>query len=763
MDENHGVNDRKKSLQRPNKTILSRTLFLLVACGIVAFVVLAIKLYTIQISKHDYYEELAISQQLRETTITASRGTIYDCNMNVLAMSATAETVFISPAEIIKYDEDAELIARTLSEILEVDYDKIIEKTTRTDSWYETIKTKIDESLADRVREFINEYHLKGVHLEETSKRYYTNGSLACHIIGFVGTDNYGLEGIESAFDSTLQGTDGRVVRLTDANGTDLLFTNYEDYVDAKDGDSIVLTIDSTIQYYLEKNLEQAIADCDVQNGAAGIVMDVNTGAILAMASYGNYDLNSYLQISDEAQTEIDQIEDESEREKAYSDALYLQWRNKALADTYEPGSVFKIITMAVGLEEGVIDQNSSFYCGGSIDVLGRDDPLHCWKTAGHGSQNITQAAENSCNCAFVDIGMKIGSETFYKYMDAFGFFDSTGIELSGEGRSLWWSEDVFCNPDNLSQLAAASFGQTFTITPLQLITAVSAVANGGNLMKPYLVKQTVDSDGNVVTNNEPTVVRQVISEETSEEVCEILESVVANGTGKNAYVAGYRIAGKTGTSEKVAQIAQQGDANKEYIVSFLGFAPANDPQVAVLVLLDTPDNSETGTYISGGAMAAPVVGSIMSDVLPYLGVEPQYTDEEKAAVDVTVKNFKNMSVAEASSVITNMGLDVKVVGDGDTVTDQLPAANCIVASGTEIIIYAGDTKPDKTVTVPNIYGMSVSEARQTLDEYGLFMSTKGATSGVVASKQSIEAGTVVQYGSVIEVTFTDQSNLGHY
>lgn len=751
--------------QKTNKIILGRTLVLLVVCGIVAFIVLAISLYNIMVKNHEYYEQLAVEQQTRETTVTASRGTIYDSDGNVLAMSATAYTVFISPYEMQQYEEDTELIAKNLSEILEVDYDSIMEKTTDVKSWYKTVAKKIEPEVADEVRAFKSEYDLKSVHIETDSKRYYPNSSLACHIVGFVGDENYGLEGIEAYYNQYLEGVDGSVVRLKSANGTDLLYNDYENFYDAEDGSDVKLTIKSNVQYYVEKHLKQAIEDYDVQNGGCCIVMDVNTGAILAMTSMDNYDLNDYLTVSQEKQEQIDQIEDEEEKAEALKEARLSQWRNKAINDTYEPGSVFKIITLAMALEEGVVSKNDSFYCGGSMNVLGRTDPLHCWKRTGHGSQTLVQAVQHSCNCAFCSIGLKVGAETFYKYAEAFGLFDKSGIDISGEASSIWWDEDIFFNKDNLSQLASASFGQTFNVTPLQVITAISAAVNGGNLMEPYIVSNITDSEGETVYSKEPTAVRQVISEETSKTIREILEAVVGEpeGTGKNAYVAGYRVGGKTGTSEKTAKNAVTGE--KEYIVSFCGVAPANDPQIAVLLLLDNPSN-DCGVYVSGGAMAAPVVGRILADVLPELEVEPQYTDSETKLIDVKMPYVTGNSVDGAKAELESLGLSVKVVGEGDKVTDQLPLSNYEIAAGTEVIIYAGQEKPEQTVAVPDIKGLSVSSAKERLASVGLFLDTSGASpinSGVIVSTQSIVSGTEVAYGTVVEATLIDPSNQGRY
>lgn len=763
----------------PNRTMLRRTLFLMIVCGIVAFSVLAIRLYKLQIVDHDFYEDMAIGQQMRETSTSASRGTIYDCNMNVLAMSADVENVYLSPAEIEKYGEDIDLIADNLSEILDIDREKILEKATTKGSWYVTVARKIEPDVADRIREFKKEYDLKGVRLESDTKRYYPNSSLACHVIGFVGTDNCGLNGVEARYDKLLAGVDGTYKRATNAYGTDMLLTQFEGFEGAENGCDIVTTIDSAIQYYVEKSLYQAVEDYDIRNGAGAIAMDVNTGKILAMASIGGYDLNNFLDVSEDAQSVIDSAPTKEEREKLLADAQQLQWRNKTLSDTYEPGSTFKIITLSMALEEGVVDLNDSFFCGGAVQVKGRTNPVRCWKTEGHGSQTLTQAVQHSCNVAFVNIGMRVGPETFYKYCDSFGFLKltdddseqltaTTGIDLGGESGSIWWSKDTFCSEKNLSQLAAASFGQTFTITPLQLITAVSACVNGGELMQPYVVQSALDSDGNTVYNREPTAVHRVISEETSKTVCAILEQVVGDpndGTGKNAVVAGYRIGGKTGTSEKVSLEATTGQ--KEYIVSFIGFAPADDPQIAILVMLDSPSN-ESGIYISGGQMAAPVVGKMFSDILPYMGVEPEFADEELKTIDRAVPDIVGMSVADAEEKLADEGFEIRLLGDGSTVTDQLPIKNAVIAEGSTVIVYADKTPSQEKESMPDIVGMSYREANEVLSTYGIFIRSSALIpkpDSLRISAQSIKSGSPVKPGTVIEVTLltSDTSMLGRY
>lgn len=761
----------------PNRMMLRRTLFLLSVCGAAAFVVLAARLYYLQIVRHDELEARAIAQQVRETTVSAPRGTIYDAKGEVLAMSAGVDTIYLSPAEIAQNNEDAGAIAAGLAEILGLDYDAVYAKTQNTRSWYEVVARKVEEDVATAVREFKEEGGYTGIKLEADTKRYYPNGSLAAHVIGFVGTDNTGLGGIEAKYDKVLSGTNGYVMRSTTAAGTDMLYTSWEDYFDAVPGSDMVLTIDAGIQYYVEKHLAQALEDYDIQNGAAAICMEVDTGAILAMASLGNFDLNDYQTISGEAMAEIDAAASgDAERAELIAAAQQLQWRNKAISDTYEPGSTFKIITLAMALEEGVVDMNSSFYCGGSTSVLGRNTPVRCWKSGGHGSQTLTQAVQHSCNVAFVNIGQRIGEERFYDYAEAFGFFErtgdssaqltgTTGIDLGGESGSIWWSEDVFCNPENLSQLAAASFGQTFNITPLQLITAVSACVNGGYLMQPYLVQSTTYPDG-AVTEHDSTPVRQVISEETSAKVRQILEQVVGDsteGTGRNAYVAGYRIGGKTGTSTKTTEEIA---GNKEYIVSFIGFAPADDPQIALLVLLDNP-SSESGIYVSGGQMAAPVVGKMMADILPYLGLEPEYSDSELQTMDRAVPDVMGLSIAEAQSKLAESGLSCRVIGSGGAVTSQLPAANSVIASGSEVLLYA-DAAPAGGGSVPNLNGMTYSQAREALAAMGLFIGSDSSVTDAdnqLVSGQDIRAGTSAKAGTVITVTLyeNDEDMLGIY
>ncbi len=756
------LNDKDPRM-RPNRMILSRTLFLMIVCGIVAFIVLAVKLYTIQIRDHEFYESLALEQQTFETKIPAARGTIYDKNGEELAVSSTAYSVYISPYEIQYFKEDKEKIADTLSQVLGVNRDAVIKKTEDIASWYKTVAVKIDSETANNLRLAISENDFKSIHIESDTKRWYPNGSLACHVIGFVGIDGTGLEGIEALYDEYLTGVDGNVSRLAAANGTEMLSGTYEKYVDAVDGCDLTLTIDAGVQKIVEKCVEQAIEDYDVQNGGCAIVMNVKTGAILALASFENYDLNNYRSVSEEKQKELEQITDKDEYNAALREAQLKQWRNMALNDTYEPGSVFKTITMAIGLDSGAISAGDSFFCGGAMNVLGRNKPLNCWRHSGHGSQTLAEAAQHSCNVAFVNIGLRIGAETFYDYAKNFGLFEKTGIDLIGEAGSQWWDEEIFFNTQNLSQLAAASFGQTFNITPIQLITAISAAVNGGELMQPYVVDSATDADGAIVYKKDTSAVRTVISETTSQTVRDILESVVGSsgGTGKNAAVAGYRIGGKTGTSEKTGKAIV--DGKKEYIVSFCGIAPMEDPELAVLVLLDTPSH-ETGLYISGGNMAAPAVGNIFADVLPYLGYEREYTEEELSVADVTVPQLVGKSVEEAQNELRELGLQCSVDGAGATVTGQLPMSGADISAGSTVIIYTEDAPKETMSVVPDLQGLTFEEAQAELEKAGLYMQTSDLYAGnedAVVRKQSITYGSEAPSGTVIEVSIMENVDEG--
>ena len=793
--------------RRANQIIRTRTVLVMALLGVVTFGALFLKLFDLQIRQHDELQEKAVAQQTRSTVITASRGTIYDRNGHPLAVSATAENVFVDPKGLQQYLEeqaeqgntevrDAEYIARGLSRILEVDEETILEKMEKTSSAYEIVKKRVDQEVADEVRKFINgeiddegnqlttvnddgetvlisdpdksPVRVHGVYMEPDSKRYYPNGTLAANVLGFVNNDNVGGVGLEAKYDSVLQGTAGLTITARDNNGNDMLY-QYEQYYDAENGNSLVLTLDRGVQAALEKGLSSMITKFDAAKGGTGIIMDVNSGAILAMASYPTYDPNSYGTLYDEKlQSQLDsqlaelaQNRADYETEEDYqaavsaakSSVLSSQWRNKCIDSTYEPGSTFKPITLATALEEGVVDMNTTFNCTGSITVQGWGRPINCSKRAGHGLQTLKVATGNSCNPAFVTMGLKIGTETYYKYLKSFGLMEKTGVDMIGEVAGIFADEESFNS--NVVSLASYAFGQTFNVTPLELIRAQAATINGGYLYTPYVVEQVLDDSGAVVEQHESVPVRQVISEETSAKVRECLEWVVSDGGGRNGQVAGYRIGGKTGTADKTG--------TNDVVVSFMCFAPADDPQIIMLLTMDTPSRT-TGTAVFGGTMVAPTASSIMSEVLPYLGIEPEYTAEELAGADTTVPNVVGMTLEDAKTRLSNAGFACTTVGDGATVTDQTPAGGTIVPNNASIILYLGAEKPDTPCTVPNVVGKSASEANKALTNAGLIMRASGATTSssgnVHAITQDVSAGTQVPAGTVVTVQFGDNSVL---
>ena len=740
-------NRKDESIRRANRVIQSRTFVLMLIMGIGMFIVLFFKLYSLQITRHEELQSKAVSQQTRSSVVTANRGTIYDASGNILAISSTAETIFLSPKEINDALNDEknpvawtkEVLASALAKILDISEDGILKKMARTDSMYEVLKYRVDEDIADQVRQYINDNKVKGVFLTTDAKRYYPYSDLASHVIGFVGTDYTGLYGLEAEYDKELQGKSGLVVTAKDNRQNDMLF-EYSQYFDPENGDELQVTLEATVQYYLQKGMEEMCDAFSPANGATGIVMDVRNGGILAMASYPNYDLNDFSTVSDK--TLLERIE---RGELDTGGAQLVQWRNKALNDTYEPGSTFKILTLAAALEEGLIDENTSVNCGGAVTISGQT--IHCSNKAGHGLQNLKQTVGNSCNPAFISYGLKLGTEKFYDYMRSFGIMSATGIDLGGEATGVFAADANFTQLD----LACYAFGQNFTVTPLALITAQAACVNGGYLYTPHFAKQITDSDGNVVWQHDDTPVRQVISEETSATVRECLEYVVASGTGKNGQVAGYRIGGKTGTADK----GQTGDV----VVSFLCFAPADDPQIMMLITMDTPSRS-TGTYVSGGNMVAPTASHIMEEILPYLGIEPSYSAEELMGVDTTVPNVIGMSVQEAKDRMKERGFACKVEGDGESITDQTPVGGAIIPGKSTVVLYAGAEKPDKMCTVPSLVGRTASEANTAATNAGLLIRFTGTTSSesntVLVFSQELEAGTEVSAGTVITVRLGD-------
>ena len=774
--------------QRANRTILRRTLVLMVLCGIVAFVPLIGTLYHLMITEHDYYNEKAIKNQTRSTNLTATRGVIYDANMNVLASSSTVETVFIDPNEIaeqMKQPENSNLldqIARGLGEILDVEPSFVYEQAADKQYRYKVIKRKISEELADEVRAFISENSITGVYLETDLKRYYPNSSLAAQALGFVSSDNNGSEGLEAYYNEELSGTAGKVVTSKGNYGSEMLYT-YEKYYDASDGSSLITTIDSTVQAYVEKNLQNAIDKYDIKNGAFCIVMDVNTGEIKAMATLGSYDPNNYLEIYDDTTALL--LENERaaalalpEASAAYEAAIetykqdvaaarMAQWRNRCVSDGYEPGSTFKLITLASALDSGAVTLNDSFYCGGQEKFTGREQILNCWKSAGHGAQTTAQALGNSCNIAFGHIGLRMGGDTFYDYLKSFGVMEKTGVDLPGEASGLFYERKYLNDPANYgtSYLITSSFGQSFRITPMQLVRAVAAIVNGGYVLEPYIVSEVVDADGNTVEKNEKTVLRQVISQQTSETMRTLMEQVVTEGTASAARTPGYRVGGKTGTSEKLDEYDENGQQVKDKIVSFVGVAPIDDPKYVVLVALDTPaysENSEKytvhGMYISGGLMAAPTVRDIFLDILPYLGVEPDYGSEDIRGVNFTVPDVIGMDETEAGELLAEKTIIYRVVGTGSVVTDQLPVAGSQVPGNSQIILYMGAEKQATRVEVPDFIGCSVADVNYLAANAGLYVQAKGTDRTdvyVLAAYQDIEPGTEVDRGTTITVEFS--------
>ena len=774
--------------QRANRTILRRTLVLMVLCGIVAFVPLIGTLYHLMITEHDYYNEKAIKNQTRSTNLTATRGVIYDANMNVLASSSTVETVFIDPNEIaeqMKQPENSNLldqIARGLGEILDVEPSFVYEQAADKQYRYKVIKRKISEELADEVRAFISENSITGVYLETDLKRYYPNSSLAAQALGFVSSDNNGSEGLEAYYNEELSGTAGKVVTSKGNYGSEMLYT-YEKYYDASDGSSLITTIDSTVQAYVEKNLQNAIDKYDIKNGAFCIVMDVNTGEIKAMATLGSYDPNNYLEIYDDTTALL--LENERaaalalpEASAAYEAAIetykqdvaaarMAQWRNRCVSDGYEPGSTFKLITLASALDSGAVTLNDSFYCGGQEKFTGREQILNCWKSAGHGAQSTAQALGNSCNIAFGHIGLRMGGDTFYDYLKSFGVMEKTGVDLPGEASGLFYERKYLNDPANYgtSYLITSSFGQSFRITPMQLVRAVAAIVNGGYVLEPYIVSEVVDTDGNTVEKNEKTVLRQVISQQTSETMRTLMEQVVTEGTASAARTPGYRVGGKTGTSEKLDEYDENGQQVKDKIVSFVGVAPIDDPKYVVLVALDTPaysENSEKytvhGMYISGGLMAAPTVRDIFLDILPYLGVEPDYGSEDIRGVNFTVPDVIGMDETEAGELLAEKTITYRVVGTGSVVTDQLPVAGSQVPGNSQIILYMGAEKQATRVEVPDFIGCSVADVNYLASNAGLYVQAKGTDRTdvyVLAAYQDIDPGTEVDRGTTITVEFS--------
>ena len=759
-----------------------RIMFMMAVFCVLCASAVIVRLAFLQIVNQEFYEQKALSSQTRDITIYPTRGTIYDTNGKPLAISASTEMLIVNPRQITPKeaselsDHEMQMLGLTSKkqtltdtqkeavkayrlDLLQAELPGLLEEVTAEDvltkaqknNAYQVLMRGIEKDKADEIRQFISDNSLKGaLYFAEDSTRYYPYGSFLAHVLGCVGTDEQGLTGLEKKYDDILTGTAGRAVTLTDARGN-ALTEDYELYYPAEEGQSLVLTIDEVLQHFLEKNLEIAYNDNDVQGSAIGLVMDVNDGGILAMASYPDFDPNEPFVLTEKVQAQIDAIADDEKRAAARSEAVYAQWSNKPVSFLYYPGSTFKIITTAAALEEGLVNKNSQFYCSGSLKVDGWSTPIGCWKRQGHGPQTLAQVLQNSCNPAIMNIGFSLGQKTFTEYVEAFGLRDKTGVELTGEAVGLY-------NMKSNVDLAVYSFGQNFSLTPLQMVTAVSAVANGGTLLEPHIVKEVLNADGTVAESHQRTEVRQVISAETSELMKDMLESVVKVGTGKNAYIAGYRVAGKTGTTEKIAERNETGKEN--YVTSFVAFAPADNPQIAVLILLDTP----TVGNISGGINTAPVVRRFLEEALPYLDIDPIYTEEEQNAKNVIMPDLTGMSFSEAEAALKKLGLTCMSQGSDAKVTDQVPAANATVSGNTKAVLYLGGTKPDKQITVPDLTKHSLSQAKTTLQNLGLYIRVAGGVSEgtQTVTKQDVAAQTQVPYGTVITVETTDTSQQSH-
>jgi len=588
-------------------------------------------------------------------------------------------------------------------------------------------------------------------------------------VIGFTNASNTGSEGVEAAYNSYLEGSKGSVITTKGNNEMDMPFS-YENYIASRQGDSVVLTLDVTVQACLEKRMQEAIDKYDVQNGAFGIVMNVNTGEILAMATLGSYDPNNYMVVQD-TQTAL-QLEQQRLKsllypegsetylaakelyQNALNSALLKQWRNRCISDGYEPGSTFKVITMAAALDCGAITLDTAFSCSGSEHIPGRAQLLHCWRSTGHGAQKTPQALQNSCNLAFAHIALKLGGERFYEYVKNFGILEKTGIDLAGESKGVFFSEELVTDTDKwgTASLTSGSFGQTFKLTPLQLVRGIAAVVNGGYLLEPYIVSEVIDADGNTVLQQETTVLRQVIKEETSKTMCQLLQSVVEEGTAKNAQVAGFAIGGKTGTSEKIDVFDENGQRVQDKIVSFVGVAPMDDPEYIVLVALDTPSRS-TGIYISGGVMAAPTVGAVMSDILPYLEVKKT----EGATTEVTVEDYTGLTLTEVKKQLKSLGLTAETVGTGETVTAQIPTPGSVVPGDSQVLLYLGEEPEERFVTVPDFTGMTRQQASDAAGLLGLYILPSGNDSLTAqVTGQSHPKDTQVPVGTTIRLSFAD-------
>lgn len=744
-------NSKKRAEKGPAQRLRQRTAILILLILVLGFGAAVLRLTYLTTVQSSELQESAVDLQLADTTVSAKRGTIYDANGNVLAESASVWQVVMSPVNF-KNDKQRQAAAKGLSEIFDLEYNDVLDDT-KQQSHYVVVKRRIESDEREKVLELIDtlkkDYSCSGViQLLDDYKRYYPKNSLASSVIGFTGSDDQGLEGIEYEYDSYLSGTPGRIITAQNARGTDMPF-RYEQNVESEDGNNVYLTIDETIQSICEKYMQKGVEDNNVLNKGVCIAMDVNTGAILAMVTTDGYDLNNPYELSAKDKKKIKSTA-KSKQAEAESAALSNMWRNKAVADTYMPGSVFKMCVASAALEENLVNEKTSFTCTGSISVEG--ETIHCSNISGHGTQNFVEVISNSCNPAFIQIGQMLGAGKFRQYYQGFGFSDKTGIDLPGEAEDSFWKEGKMGGVD----LAVASFGQNFTITPIQMITACAAVSNGGYVVQPHVVSKITDSKGNVIKTVDKKVKRQVISDDTSKKMKEYLEYNTERQGAAAGYISGYKVAGKTGTTEKRGVTKFESSFSEDYISSFCGYAPADDPQIAMLVFFDTPD----GDAYYGSQVSSPVFINIMSEVLPYLDVKTSYTDEELGYVDASAGDYTGVSVDEAKTAVEADGFTATVKGNGSTVISQIPTVSSGLQKGGSIVLYTDSNSQSETVSVPSLIGLSPDEVNDVASAYGLNVSFSGATtSSGTSSSQNIEAGTSVSPGTVITVSFADSSS----
>lgn len=733
--------------QKMKRTSLSAKRGVILMCVFLFLLCVALigRVAYLTIVKGDDYRLIAEKQQYGSSTVSASRGTIYDCNMNVIAQTADVWLVYINPSKVT--DNNREDVIGGLVDILGVDEENLRKEISEKSQYgYLRIKSEVEYNEKTAIMQYAREKKITDVIFNDPdTKRYYPDGTLASTVIGFTGTDGYGLYGIEYYYNDELTGVDGKVFTLQDANSYELEDGNKIMY-DPVNGENLVLTLDNEVQTVLRNACLDALEDNQAEN-VYGIVMNTKTGAILGMCNVPDYDSNNPYEITDERiLEEIENAETEEEASQMRSDARFSQWKNKAITDYYYPGSVYKVFLVAGALEEGVIDENTSYTCHGTITV--GDRTVKDYNPVGHGTETPETLLVNSCNTFSVQVGQMMGVDLFYKYFEAFGFTEKTGVDLVGE---ITPTAGITYHSPNISftnsNLVSVSFGQSNQITPMQVAAAVSALGNGGKLMTPYIVAKTVDDDGNTINEHEPVEKRQVVSESTAATVASYMEEVVKRGTGANAYVAGYHVAGKTGTSEKT------GSDEVKYIASFAGFAPCDDPEITVVIIIDAPG---TARY-SGGDIAAPVAGEIFEKVLPYLGVEPTYTDEELAKLSESTSDYVGKTISAAKSELASTEHTVRVIGSGDTVVAQSPEAGRTAPSNGVIVLYTESGAQKQTAQVPDFSGLTVAQVNSLAVSSGFNIKISGSSfssSGVVAYKQEYESGTELELGTVITVYF---------